>query len=68
MEHKHGFKLVEALKRAKELKKKKKKLLEGQFFYFTPNVPVDHNLLKSVLRSLGAEVRYIPDTFRGSNA
>jgi hypothetical protein len=57
MEIKHGFKLSEALERAGELKKRRKKLLEGHFFYFTPNVPVDHSLLKSVLKSLGAEVR-----------
>ena len=56
MEHKHKFKLVDALRRARELKKKKRKLLQGHFFYITPGVPSDFNVLKNVLRALGAEV------------
>lgn len=56
-EHKHKFKLAEALERAKELKRNKRKLLQGHFFYVTPGVPSDFNVLKTVLRALGAEVR-----------
>lgn len=60
MEHKHKFKLVDALERAKELKRKKHKLLQGHFFYLTPAVPSDFNVLKNVMHALGAEVRECP--------
>jgi hypothetical protein len=56
VERKHNFKLSECLQRAKELKNNNKKLLKGHFFYFTPNVPIDHKMLKNVLHALGAEV------------
>lgn len=55
-EHKYKFKLVDALERARQLKKKKKKLLQGHFFYITPGVPANFNVLKNVLHALGAEV------------
>ena len=58
-EHKHDFKLVDALTRARELKKKDKRLLAGHFFYFTNNVPVDFRLMKNVLQTNGAEVSSI---------
>ena len=60
MEKKHGFKLSEALMRAKKLKEQKKKLLEGHFFFFTANVPVDLGLLEQVVASMGAKVRRPP--------
>jgi hypothetical protein len=55
-EYKHKFKLADALRRARELKKKNVKLLQGQFFYFTANVPLDFTLVKNVLQTNGAEV------------
>jgi mediator of DNA damage checkpoint protein 1 len=57
MEHKHKFKLVDALERARKLKRNKRKLLQGHFFYITPGVPADFSTLKKVLQALGAEVR-----------
>ncbi|KIJ28898.1 hypothetical protein M422DRAFT_269778 [Sphaerobolus stellatus SS14] len=56
-EKKHGFKLSEALARAKVLKQKKKRLLENHFFYFTPKVPTDHELLQNVIDALGAKCK-----------
>ena len=50
---------MDTLRRARELKKEKKKLLEGHFFYFTANVPVDFMLMKNVLQTNGAEVSSI---------
>ncbi|KAF8519164.1 BRCT domain-containing protein [Gautieria morchelliformis] len=64
MEHKHKFKLVEALDRARELKRHKRKLLQGHFFYVTPGVPSDFNTLKKVLQALGAECRETVPTTR----
>lgn len=56
VEDKHKFKLSEALQRARDLKKKKTKLLQGRVFYITPNVKVDHDMLISILKANGAEV------------
>ncbi|KAF8512309.1 hypothetical protein BU17DRAFT_54108 [Hysterangium stoloniferum] len=64
VELKHNFKLSEALQRAAELKRKKKQLLKGHFFYFTPNVPIDHKMLKNVLHALGAEGKEVIPTMR----
>ncbi|GJJ08998.1 hypothetical protein Clacol_003219 [Clathrus columnatus] len=55
VEHKHKFKLLEALQRARELKKKKTKLLQGHTFYITPNVKVDYEMLNNILKANGAQ-------------
>ena len=53
-EKRYGYKLVDALARAK---KQGRKLFEGKTFYVTPKVPVDSKLLKNVVAANGGQVR-----------
>lgn len=52
-EKKYGFKLAQALRRAKA---NRGKLLEGKTFYVTPKVAVDKKLLKHVVNACGGQV------------
>ena len=52
-EKKWGFKLTDALKRAKA---KKGQLFSGIAFYVTSKVPVDKKLLKNVISAHGGQV------------
>ena len=52
-EKRYGYKLVDALARAK---KQGRKLFEGKTFYVTPKVPVDSKLLKAVITAGGGQV------------
>lgn len=52
-EKKYGFKLVDAMKRAKA---NRGKLFEGKTFYVTPKVPVEAKLLKNVVTAAGGQV------------
>lgn len=52
-EKKWGFKLTDALKRAKA---KKGQLFSGITFYVTSKVPVDKKLLKNVVSAHGGQV------------
>ncbi|KAI0682501.1 hypothetical protein BC835DRAFT_1399674 [Cytidiella melzeri] len=51
-EKKYGFKLADALKRARA---NKGKLLEGKTFYMTKNVPVEAKLMKNVVTAGGGQ-------------
>lgn len=53
-EQKYGFKLSEALQRAKA---SGGKLFAGKAFYVTPKVPTDAKLLKNVVTAGGGQVR-----------
>ncbi|KAF8587520.1 hypothetical protein K439DRAFT_819153 [Ramaria rubella] len=64
MERKFKFKLVDALARARELKKKKEKVLQGHFFFYTPSIQVQPDMLKNVLKAHGAECKQVVPTMR----
>ena len=52
-EIKYGFKLKDALERAKELNGK---LFDKMMFYITPSVPIDIKLLKNIITASGGQV------------
>jgi hypothetical protein len=54
-EKRYGYKLADALARAKT---SGRKLFEGKAFYVTPKVPVDAKLLKAVVTAGGGQVRF----------
>ena len=55
-EKRYGYKLADALARAKT---RGKKLFEGKTFYVTSRVPVEAKLLKAVVTAGGGQVRSI---------
>lgn len=60
-EKKYGFKLSDALQRARD---NGRKLFAGKMFYVTPKVPIDTKLLKNIITAGGGQVSTQTPTVR----